>query len=262
MTAMVSGAKSGLKRSAASPVLSLISLCVSCFWVARTIAASTAVAPSASTITGFMSSSAISLPCRVINPSEPPTFRSRSTMASVETPSSPRTPSRTALPRSSSSIARASASLIGQSRKEASLRTSMKTPPRPTIIIGPNCGSHRPPTTTSFPGGAISSMRYPSTSALVIAGSAAISIKAAFTDAVSVSPRRTPPASLLCRMSAERTFSAKGGFIPAIRRSISVSSATRTECGTLIPYPARSAFPSISFSAVRPPARASWRRSG
>ena len=80
-------------------------------------------------------------------------------MASRETAADPRAPSSSAAPLSSSSIAAASARSMGHSRKLTSPSTSTKIPPRPTITIGPNCGSRIAPTTISRPAGAISSTR-------------------------------------------------------------------------------------------------------
>ncbi|MNC88358.1 hypothetical protein D3C83_41630 [compost metagenome] len=99
---------------------------------------------------------------------------------------------------------------MGQMRKATSAITSTKMPPRPTITIGPNWGSRRPPITISWPGGAISSSRKPSMRACAIPGSCIIARIASSTSCALFSPTFTPPASLLCRISGEMIFSASG----------------------------------------------------
>ena len=80
------------------------------------------------------------------------------------------------------------------------------------MIIGPNCGSSRPPITISRPAGIISSTSQPSTR---FAGNARFlspsqrSRRA--TPAASTTLSVTPPASDLCNISRETTFTAKGG---------------------------------------------------
>ena len=234
-TATVSGANSGRKVSSGSAARLGGGTAPADTAGSSMTRASAATAPEADTINGLRSSSATVLACRIRSPSAPPIRSITSTSASVSTAASPRKPVSSAWPLSSPSIARASAASIGQMRKATSFNTSTKTPPRPTMIIGPNCGSRRPPTTTSRPGGIISSTSHPSTRALAIAGFIAIASTAARTAPASRSPSATPPASDLCRMSGETTLTANGGVRAAARLSASAAVVASAERGVRMP---------------------------
>ena len=258
-TATVFGSNSGRNRSI---TLSLLSRVVRGSWIvdgATRVSmnrASTATAPCSETINGLMSASAMSGACVISKPPSPPTLSSASTMASREAGLRPRVPRSSAAPLSSSSISPASTRVIGQMRNETSASTSTKTPPSPTITSGPNCGSFRPPITTSCPAGAISSSRKPSMRALSIAGSFIIARTDSSTSPAFLSPTLTPPASLLCRMSGETTFSAKGALSFSQAAAASAAPWINRDFGTVRPKPARSALPASSSSAARRAARA------
>ena len=118
----------------------------------------------------------------------------------------PRTPCSSFAPRSSPSMRFTSAASIGSGRSATSCSTSTHTPPRPTAITGPHCGSRVQPTNSSNPPLRIGATSTPSTRAPV--GATAMMRRNA--SATAASPSRfsaTPPMSLLCAMSSEAIFS-------------------------------------------------------
>ncbi len=93
--------------------------------------------------------------------------------------------------------------------------------------------------------------------ASAIAGSFIIARMAASTSSALLSPILTPPASLLCRMSGEITFSTNGGLSFPHAAAASPASFTTRDFGTFTPNSAKSRLPACSSRAARPLARAS-----
>ena len=108
-------------------------------------------------------------------------------------------------------------------------------PPSPTISIGPNCGSRKPPTTTSRPAGIISSTSQPSIFAAAMSGFFAIAATAAPTASGVARPSATPPASDLCRMSGDTTLTTKGPSKARAAFSAPGASGATTERGVRMP---------------------------
>ena len=116
---------------------------------------------------------------------------------------------------------------MGALRNATSSITSARTPPEPTITTGPNTGSRRTPRMHSTPL-TIGATSVPRISALAWnAAARATSVScsaAAFSGATSSA---TPPDSVLCAMSGDRTFIATGAPIaPAICAASSELRAT------------------------------------
>ena len=125
------------------------------------------------------------------------------------------------------------------------------------MTSGPNWGSRTPPITISWPAGAISSMRKPSTRDALIAGKAIMALIAAVASAGEPMLTLTPPASLLCRMSGETTLITTGALSCSKAALTSAAPLTLTDFGTVRPYAFSSCLPACSSSAARPCRRAS-----
>ena len=77
----------------------------------------------------------------------------------------PRTPCSNFAPRNSENMRLTSVASIGNGRSATSCNTSTQTPPRPTAITGPHCGSRVQPTNSSSPLLRIGATSTPSTRA-------------------------------------------------------------------------------------------------
>ena len=110
----------------------------------------------------------------------------------------PRNPLRILEPLSSLSIDFASDVVIGSILNATSLKISVRTPPKPTIITGPNCGSFCIPTINSTPFGTIFSSKIPFTlTPFFLESRPYMSLNVLFTSAVLSTPTLTPPTSVL-----------------------------------------------------------------
>ena len=123
----------------------------------------------------------------------------------------PRNPFRILEPLSSFNIDFASDVVIGSILNATSLKTSVRTPPKPTMSIGPNCGLFCIPTISSTPFGTIFSSKIPFTlTPFFLESRPYMSLNVFLTSAVLSTPTLTPPTSVLWRICGETTFITRG----------------------------------------------------
>jgi hypothetical protein len=125
---------------------------------------------------------------------------------------------------------------IGNRRIATSRNTSAATPPRPTAITGPNCGSSRTPTSISTPS-TISCTRKPSAVACASCARSRSAMAAAAARTASGLARcsATPPTSVLWLACAETIFTATGKPTWAALAAASSGDAASAACGGVRP---------------------------
>ena len=217
-----------------------------------TMRTSAAIAPLLLANTGFRSISAISgksaISCE--------TFWINAASASRLTGSAPRTPLRISAAAMPSSIDSASSFDAGARRNVMSFSTSTRMPPRPNATSLPNEGSVTAPTITSCPPCSICWIWTPSKWAFgsYFLALAMIVAKPLSTSSTVFTPTRTPPASVLCRISGETIFITTGKPIPEASFVASAADVATPSFGTGMPYASQTSLPSGAVSEVRPSA--------
>lgn len=171
-----------------------------------------------------------------------------STSASRSSGGPPRTPSKRARPRSSSSIARAPPSPKGGTRTAVSWTTSTSTPPSPTVTVGPKRASRVTPTIVSRPCPTIWQTRTPSSSTPSYRAMSISSRYASRTWLAEVIPTFTSPSSVLCASCGPDAFITTGYPTCAAARTAAAALVTSCSRGTRIPYARRSCFAACSLS--------------
>src|SRR5262249_13483672 len=179
-------------------------------WARGMMRTSTAQAPwsRARTINGFTSMSEIQ-GRYAVNRRDSPIIACVS--AAVSRVSRPRKVPSSSAPRKEKIMSAAVAWSTGSRRIDTSLIASTATPPQPTPMIGPTCGSCRTPISISSPS-TISCTRKPSIVAPASCASSRAAMRSAAARTASASARcsATPPTSVLWLACGETIFTATG----------------------------------------------------